>query len=165
MDKGLMLRRPKRTLALGALLIVAALALSFVHPWGDLRAYSSKGAILAGSGAPEEVRAVIEKKCGDCHSANTHWPLYARIAPSSWLLEHDVAEGREHMNLSRWESYGVDGRIDMLARIATQLRQGKMPLKPYLLMHPEARLSDAERQMIMQWTKAERKRLMDSEAK
>lgn len=142
----------------GAVLAVAALSL--VHPWGNLRSTSAQRiAILDGSNVPEEVQRVLVQKCGDCHSNNTRWPVYSRIAPSSWLVEHDVHEGREHMNFSNWERYGIDSRIDLLSKISNQLRQGKMPLKQYLLLHPDARLSESERKLIVDWTKVERKRL------
>jgi cytochrome c len=151
-----------RTLSTGA--TVAALtvaALSLIHPWGKLRTVpNGGGAILSGANAPDEIRAALLQKCGDCHSTNTRWPLYSRIAPSSWLVEHDVHEGREHMNLSAWEHYSIDARIDLLGKMGTQLRQAKMPLKQYLLLHPEARLSDSERKLMIDWTKAERKRLL-----
>jgi hypothetical protein len=105
------------------------------------------------------------QKCGDCHSNATHWPLYSRIAPSSWLVEHDVHAGRQHMNLSAWEQYSLDERIDLLGKMGSQVRQGKMPLKPYLLLHPEARLSGSERKLLVDWAKAERKRLVAEAAK
>jgi len=144
-----------------AILVLGVAVLSFVHPWGNLRLASAGGsAMLMGSGVPDEVRAVVALKCGDCHSNNTRWPLYSRVAPASWLVEHDVKEGREHMNLSTWEQYSIDNRIDLLGKIGTQLRQGKMPLPQYLLLHPEARLSEAERKLILDWTKIERKHLM-----
>jgi cytochrome c len=147
--------------ACAAVLALAVVVLSFVHPWGNLRNVSSSGGpILAGSTVSNELRGVMAQKCGDCHSNNTRWPLYSRVAPSSWLVEHDVHDGREHMNLSAWEQYSIDNRIDLLGKIGTQLRQGKMPLKQYLLLHPEARLSDADRKLILDWTKTERKRLM-----
>jgi cytochrome c len=139
-------------------------ALSLLHPWGNLRS-SSPGGTLTGSSAPQEVRGMLSQKCGDCHSDNTRWPLYSRIAPSSWLVERDVAQGREHMNLSSWEKYSIDNRVDFLAKIGTQLRQGKMPLKRYLLLHPEARVSESERKLIVDWTKSERRRLMASPEK
>jgi len=150
-----------KIVAVGAGVVVLAIAaLSLVHPWGNLRPTSSQGnVILAGSNVPEEVQTLLAHKCGDCHSNNTRWPAYSRIAPSSWLVEHDVHEGREHMNLSNWEQYAIDSRIDLLSKISTQLRQRKMPLKQYLLLHPEARLSESERKLIVDWTKVERKRL------
>jgi cytochrome c len=156
-----------RTQCTGA--TVAALAVaafSLIHPWGNLRTTApGSGAILAGSNAPDEVRTALAQKCGDCHSNRTRWPLYSRVAPSSWLVEHDVHEGREHLNLSLWEQYSIDSRIDLLGKMASQLRQGKMPLKPYLLLHPEARSSDPERKLLVDWAKAERKRLMAVAAK
>jgi cytochrome c len=159
--------------SLGAILsvgaVVAALAiagLSLVHPWGNLQTDSNKSApILVGSNAPDDIRAVLEKKCGDCHSNNTRWPVYSRVAPSSWLVEHDVHEGRQHMNLSLWEQYSIDNRIDLLGKMRTQLRQGKMPLKQYLLLHPEARLSESEGKLILDWIKLERTLLVAEAAK
>jgi cytochrome c len=148
-----------------AFAVLAAAALSLVHPWGNLRADPSGGAILTGANAPQEIRGMLAQKCGDCHSNNTRWPLYSRVAPVSWLIESDVSEGREHLNLSRWEQYANDSRIDLLARIGSQLRQDKMPLRQYELLHPEARLSEQERKLIQDWAKAERKRLMAEEAK
>jgi hypothetical protein len=71
-----------------------------------------------------------------------------------------VHEGREHLNLSSWEHYSIDNRIDLLGKMSSQLRQGKMPLKQYLLLHPEARLSEAERKLIVDWTKTERRSLL-----
>jgi cytochrome c len=148
-----------RTLSTGATVAALAVAaLSLIHPWGNLHTEGS--AVMANTNIPGEVQTILARKCGDCHSNNTRWPLYSKIAPTSWLVEHDVHEGREHMNLSSWEKYGIDNRIDLLGKMSTQLRQGKMPLKQYLLLHPEARLSEPERKLIVDWTKVERKRLV-----
>jgi cytochrome c len=149
-----------------AVAVLAIAALSLVHPWGNLRSGASKeAAVLAGANVPTEIRTALAHKCGDCHSNNTQWPLYSRVAPSSWLVERDVRNGRAHMNLSSWEQYSIDSRIDLIGKMGSQLRQGKMPLKRYLLLHPEAQLSEPERKLIVDWTKAERKRLLAEAAK
>ncbi len=152
----------RSTKLIGAFIAVLAIAaLSLAHPWGNLRSNLPQGgSMLAGTDVPDEVRSVLAQKCGDCHSNNTRWPLYSRVAPASWLVEHDVHEGREHLNLSAWEQYSTDSRIDLLGKMGSQLRQGKMPLKQYVLLHPEARLSDAERKLIVDWIKSERRRLV-----
>jgi cytochrome c len=142
----------------GGMLAIAAASL--VHPWGELRTgVDAKAELLQGSSATEPMRTMLERGCGNCHSERTQWPAYSRVAPVSWLVEHDVHEGREHMNLSRWQQYSVDERIDLLSRIATQLRQAKMPPKPYLLMHAEAKLSAEEQEQLRAWARAERSRL------
>src|SRR5579872_962740 len=87
----------------GACAAGLAVALSFVHPFGDPRAKVSPEAdVLAGAEIPAELREVVRNKCGNCHSQAVEWPFYSHVAPVSWLLERDVTEAREHMNLSRW---------------------------------------------------------------
>lgn len=68
-------------------------------------------------------------------------------------------EARRHMNLSTWQDLDAETRISMLAETAAEVRRKEMPPKQYLLLHPEARLTDAERTAIINWTKAERARL------
>jgi hypothetical protein len=33
----------------------------------------------------------------------TRWPWYSNVAPVSWLVQHDVDEGRNELNLSTGE--------------------------------------------------------------
>lgn len=135
-------------------------ALSLIHPWGNVRAdVEASGEFLAGSNAPPEVRQLLESKCGNCHSYQTRWPLYSRLAPGSWLMEHDVANGRAHMNLSQWQQYEDESRMALLSQISVEIRTGAMPLKQYLWLHPSARLSESEQQMIYAWSREERRRL------
>ena len=136
-----------------------SMAFSLVHPWGDLRGASVDGTILQGSPVPPEVRSMIKQKCGDCHSNQTHWPAYSRLAPGSWLMERDVHEGRLAMNLSEWPAISADDRIALLAKIAAEARSGEMPTKPYLVLHAANRLSESDKQQLIAWTRAERKRL------
>jgi len=108
---------------------------------------------------PPEVFQVLETKCSDCHSESTHWPAYSSLAPGSWFMEHDVSEGRQRFNMSRWQNYSRESQIDLLTQIGSEARSGQMPLKQYLLLHPSAKLSSTEQQMIYEWARAERKRL------
>lgn len=114
---------------------------------------------MGGSAVPEDVRRVLEQKCADCHSEKTRWPLYSRLAPASWLVESDVHAGRSHLNMSAWPHYPPDSQIDLLTRIASEVRSGEMPVKHYLFLHPQARLTSQEQQVIYDWAKAERKRM------
>lgn len=153
------MRPPKTVLTIG-IAVAVGIVLSSVHPWGDVRSSAqANAAILGGGNVPIEVRQVLEMKCADCHSNNTRWPAYSRLAPGSWLMERDVHEGREHLNLSRWQQYDLESRIDLLTKIASEARSGEMPVKQYLFLHPKARLSDAEQQLIYDWAKAERRRI------
>src|SRR5215469_9905682 len=99
-----------------------------IHPWGNPRANVQPGApLLEGSNAPDNVRAVLEAKCGDCHSEKTRYPAYSYIAPVSWMIEHDVHDARSHMNLSHWQSYSDENRINVLTRMASMVHTEQMP--------------------------------------
>lgn len=78
--------------------------------------------------------------CLDCHSNETVWPWYAQVAPVSWWVAEHVVEGREHLNLSE-----MNRPQDDADEAGEAVREGEMPPAYYVLMHPEARLSDAER--------------------
>ena len=77
----------------------------------------------------------------------------------SWMIESDVAQGRGHLNLSRWNGYPPERQQEILSEMSNLVKKRVMPLPRYLLLHPEARLSDAEVDYLYQWAKSERKRL------
>ena len=110
--------------------------------------------VLAEVPAPPEVREVIERACYDCHSHETRWPWYAQLAPASWLLAYDVAEAREHMNFSDWKQYDEDEQRDLVEEAWEEVEEGEMPPWFYLPLHPEARLSDAERGVLRRWAES-----------
>lgn len=91
-------------------------------------------------------RDLFFRACGDCHSNETKWPSYSRIAPISWLVRNDVDEGREHLNVSVWGQQ----RRNEGNEAAKAVREGEMPPWFYLIPHPEAKLSDAEESELIQ---------------
>ena len=104
--------------------------------------------------APAEVMSVIEESCYDCHSNEVRWPWYAHVAPASWLVAHDVEEGREHLNFSAWSQYDAEERAEKLEEIWEEVEDGKMPLDKYLWLHSDARLTDADRETLRAWVHA-----------
>ena len=103
--------------------------------------------------APPEVRAILERSCYDCHSRDTRWPWYAYVAPVSWLLVRDVHEGREFLDFTAWDTYSETKRRKLLHETWEEVEEGEMPPWMYLPMHPEARLSDADREQLRNWTR------------
>lgn len=96
-----------------------------------------------------QTRTLFMRACGDCHSHETKWPWYSNIAPVSWLVYHDVVEGREHFNISAWGHQKKNEGDEA----AEELEEGEMPLKPYLLAHPEARLNKQEKALLIEGLK------------
>jgi Haem-binding domain len=106
-----------------------------------------------------EVGAVFDRACNDCHSSKTEWPWYSQLAPVSWWLKSHVDEGRGQLSFSEWGTYPQRKATRKLGEICDQVEAGEMPLKSYLLMHPAAKLSDADKKLICDWTEAERARI------
>jgi Haem-binding domain len=117
-----------------------------------------KNDFITAAKPPIEVAASLRAACYDCHSHETTWPLYSKIAPSSWLVVSDVNEGREHLNFSDWPT-NVERITRKLDNINDVLDSQEMPPKKYTALHPEARLTDAQRKAIMDWTDAAGKTL------
>lgn len=102
---------------------------------------------------------VLQRACGDCHSNETEWPWYSQIAPMSWLVRKDVAEGRKFLNFSTWQEYGSEGRSQLLALSGAQIKSGMMPPQRYLALHPEAQLRDPEKTHLIEALERESSRL------
>jgi len=99
-----------------------------------------------------ETRALAQRACFDCHSNETVWPPYAYIAPVSWLVVHDTLDGRRELNFSEWgvaQSTGREPREVKPDKIKREIDSGSMPPRTYLLTHPEARLTDSQKQQLI----------------
>lgn len=106
-----------------------------------------------------ETRDLAVRACYDCHSNETQWPTYSAIAPVRWVIWYDVIEGREALNFSEWDRHVRDDFVDpddpfppptLSERIEDEIRAGTMPPGSYRLLNPDARLSEAEREALIE---------------
>jgi Haem-binding domain len=135
-------------------------ASAVIHPFGAVKsANSSSNALLSGTPISGEPLRVFERSCQNCHSDKTSWPWYSYVAPMSLMIESDVSEARGRMNLSHWNEYSIDDQQSLLASIAAAVRSRQMPPSRYVLLHPDAKLSPEERELIYNWARGERRRL------
>jgi hypothetical protein len=93
------------------------------------------------------VAKILHRSCADCHSYETVWPWYSKISPLSWFVSRHVVKGREKLNFSEWSVPSSDE----LEEIYDSVAKRKMPLASYTLLHPAARLSEADRQLLAAW--------------
>jgi len=132
-----------------------ALTLPFTHPFGNVKEQRSPASLPGDA----KVVALLERACQNCHSEKTQWPAYSYFPVASWAIEKDVAEGRAHLNFSHWNDNSAEDKRYLLARIGAMVRNRQMPLPRYVMLHTEARFTDAEIQIIYDWTKTERRAL------
>ncbi len=117
---------------------VAALVLAQAVPYG--RDHSNPPVTRAAKWPPGPGEQLAEQSCYDCHSNLTKWRWYSNIAPVSWLVQHDVEDGRGVLNFSEW-----DRGQPSLGEVVEQVSGGEMPPTQYTLIHPSASLSSSEK--------------------
>jgi mono/diheme cytochrome c family protein len=140
------MRRP----TIGRVLAAAAVALVAAQLFPIAR---SNPPVSADVAAPPEVAALLRRACYDCHSNETVWPWYSRVAPISWLVAHDVRHGREELNFSVWDTYDPAKRRKKLTETVKEVVEGEMPPWSYVLVHPDARLRAADHERLRAWVR------------
>jgi len=101
--------------------------------------------------APPRIEAMLRRACYDCHSNETRWPWYSRVAPISWLAAHEVELGRKEINFSQWDEYYPATRKRKLQWTERALRHEAMPPWSYRIVHPGARLTEADTAALEEW--------------
>lgn len=91
-----------------------------------------------------ETGALVRRACYDCHSNETKWPWYSQIVPAKWLVRHHVDEGRHELNFSEFDKPQKHAKD-----AAEMVREGEMPMPGYVLLHAEAKLSEAEKTALI----------------
>lgn len=121
-------------------LAVAVLALGFLIqlvPYGH--DHSNPPVTAEPAWDSPQTRQLARRACFDCHSNQVTWPWYSNVAPLAWLIQSSVDEGRSALNLSEF-----DRPQEEAGEAAETVQEGSMPPRDYLLLHPDARLSDAD---------------------
>lgn len=103
---------------------------------------------------PADVAAILDRACADCHSNRTEWPWYSNVAPVGWVVADHVREGRRELNFSEFATYPPDRRAHALEDICEEVKRGSMPLRDYLRLHPEARLSAEDATALCTWARS-----------
>ncbi len=104
--------------------------------------------------APRDVQWILRRACYDCHSGETRWPIWAYIAPLSWMVVRDVDRARAVVNFSDWAAYEPGHRATLRAMVGSATATHHMPLWYYLTLHPDSRLSDVDLAVLAAWSRA-----------
>ena len=134
------------------ILTAVLIGIQFVRPSRVNPPVDETHTLYATEQVPADVRVILDRSCVDCHSSKTVWPWYSQIAPVSWLLADHVKEGRRELNFSEWSTFKPKRKARKLKEICDQVKEKEMPITQYTLIHPTAKLSDAERARLCEWT-------------
>lgn len=98
-----------------------------------------------------EIKNILKRSCYDCHSNETVWPFYSYVFPVSYLVTNHVSEGREELNFSEFGTLPERKQKKKIYEVWEQVEEGEMPPKDYLLLHPSAKLSDNDKEVLKRW--------------
>ena len=137
-----------------AALVPLLLGIQFLQPSAPGPVLPGDGTMLDHVAVPGDVDALLRRACYDCHSGETRWPCYSRISPLSWLIAYDVQHWRSNLDFSSWSTHPdlESTPTQRLNGICDDVRQGIMPPRLYRLVHPEARLREADKDLICVWS-------------
>lgn len=124
------------------IILITAIAIQFI-PYG--KDHTNPAIVSEPQWDSPRTKELFNRACADCHSNETKYPWYSDIAPISWLVAHDIEEGREHFNISMWGAQSKNEGEDA----AKEVREDEMPMWIYTLPHPEAKLSSSEKQELI----------------
>ncbi|MFT3681776.1 MAG: heme-binding domain-containing protein [Ferruginibacter sp.] len=103
---------------------------------------------------PQHVQEVLRNSCYDCHSNNTNYPWYDNIQPVAWWMQHHIKEGKRELNFNEFTAYRVKRQYKKLDEIIKEVKGGDMPLSSYTFIHKDAKLTEEQKQSIVNWATA-----------
>jgi len=101
--------------------------------------------------APPEVEHILDKNCYSCHSDQRRLSWFDQIVPGYCLVRHDILTAREHLNFSTLGSKPAAAQKAALYEAVNMIRLGAMPLPSFLVLHPEAKVTDEELATLKQY--------------
>jgi len=141
------------------ILLVGFVVIQFFRPDFTNPRVTEAETLESATTVPENVHAILKRSCYDCHSNTTVNPWYSKIQPSAWFLKSHIDDARRHLNFSVWNTYDTKKKRHKLEEVVEQLEAKNMPLPSYLWIHWDAKVSDEERKILIDWATAERARL------
>ena len=134
-----------------AAIVIVCIVIQFIQPGRNKSGQVLSTDITKILGLPENVKAVFKKSCYDCHSNNTDYPFYVNVQPMGWLMANHIKNGKEDLNFNEFGTYSKRKQFNKLRAIATSIKDGSMPLISYTIMHKDARLSQENKETIINW--------------
>lgn len=132
-------------------MLVVFIVIQFIQPAHNITSQVLPTDIHKMYAVPDSVNIILQNSCYDCHSNNTRYPWYSFIQPGAWWMASHIKKGKADLNFSDFGSYSKRKQQSKFKAINNSVKDETMPLSSYTLMHPKAKLSGAEKKVIMDW--------------
>jgi len=135
-------------------LVGVVVIMQLLRPTRNVSDQENRNDIALHYAVPADLQQVLKTSCYDCHSNNTRYPWYVNIQPIGWWLQSHVSKGKGELNFSEFGTYNEKKARHKFEEIEEMITQGEMPLKPYLWLHEDARLSAEQAKALVAWATA-----------
>ena len=136
------------------LLLAGLIIVQFIHPERNKSEAIQLNNIEKVHPVPEDVKSILVKACLDCHSNNTSYPWYCNLQPVDWWIGGHIKDAKKQMNFDEYSNRNLRYQFHKMEEIVEQVKDGKMPLNSYTWMHKDARLTEAEKNILINWANA-----------
>ena len=99
--------------------------------------------------ANKPVVDLIKNACYDCHSYQSQYPWYGKVAPMAWSIHQHVAEGRARINFDDWMALNPDQQKHAISQSINTLKNLSMPMPSYMAYHPKANINKQQRELLI----------------
>ncbi|HEY3429335.1 MAG TPA: heme-binding domain-containing protein, partial [Cyclobacteriaceae bacterium] len=133
-------------------IVMLVVIMQLLQPTRNISEGPSENDISRVYAIPENVQHIFETKCYDCHSNNTRYPWYIHIQPIGWWMASHIKDAKDELNFSEFKTYNAKRSNHKLQEIAEVVTEGEMPLKSYIWLHADAKVTPEEVKAINDWT-------------
>ncbi|WP_026463935.1 heme-binding domain-containing protein [Adhaeribacter aquaticus] len=140
-------------------LLFIFVAIQFIRPAQNKGQAETPQDVTHFVNVPADVMHILKTSCYDCHSNNTRYPWYAHVNPVGLWLQNHIEEGKDELNFSDFAQYDKKKMDHKLEEVEEMVQDGHMPLPAYLSMHTDAKLSEDQKNVLINWVKTERQKL------
>ena len=140
---------------LSVLVVAVVLAIPFIPVERNVSTVPPGQSFEKTEKVPANVAAILKVSCYDCHSNNTRYPWYSELQPGAWFMARHIKKGKEELNLDEFNDYSKRRKKAKIKSIISQIEKEEMPLKSYLLLHPDAGLTPNKKKVLLQFFQSE----------
>lgn len=133
------------------ILLAIAVVAQFIQPHRSARPIDPARDMLVMTAAPDDIRALVQGACYDCHSDRTRYPWYGHLTPVNFIVQDHIEEGRSVLNFSVWDSYAGS---EAAGECGETILEGEMAPGYYRLMHAHGRLGPEDQRKLVAWFEA-----------
>jgi hypothetical protein len=135
----------------GWILLVALIGIQFFRPAKNQQEGISPNHITKLAAIPDDVNAILEKACNDCHTNNSRYPWYFNIQPVGIWMDDHIKEGKRGLNFSEYTNRSLRFQYHKMEDLVEQVKEGGMPINSYTWIHKDAILTEQEKTKLIDW--------------